>query len=98
MSLVANYHLAVDKFLVLVRDRYQAHGTTLIDILIATYPGNGCAVDSAGDLLRAMEREGLITRHVRPCPTLSQRAFDGLSPGDSAERYYYFKGPAKDRG
>lgn len=91
MSLTRNYRPAVDAFLVVVRDHFQAHGTDLIDILIAHYPGNGAASDSAGDLLRQMVAEGLVVRNVRPAPTLSQRAFDSLSPGDAAERY--FKGP-----
>jgi hypothetical protein len=93
MTLIAIYQDAVDKFLLKIRNHFQAHGTDLIDILIETYPGNGAATDSAGNLLRAMEAANLIVRHTKPAPTLSQRAFDSLGGlGDDATRYFFFKG------
>ena len=93
MSLISIYREAVEKFLLRIRDHFQAHGTELQDALIECYPGNGAAADSTGDLLRAMMRAGYITQHDTPAPTFSQRVFDGsFGHGDSATRYYYFRG------
>jgi hypothetical protein len=94
MSPTTIYRLAVEKFLLRIRDHFQAHGTDLLDTLIECYPGNGVAVDSTGDLLRAMMAEGLIVQHHTPAPTFSQRVFDNsFGPGDAATRYFYFRGP-----
>lgn len=94
MSLTTIYREAAQKFLLRIRDHFQAHGTDLTDLMIACYPGNGAAVDSTADLLRDMVAEGLIVRHHTPAPTFSQRVFDNsFGPGHEATRYFYFRGP-----
>jgi hypothetical protein len=92
-TLTRNYGKGVAAFCRQIRDHYQAHGTDLNDIMTATYPGNGAAVDSTANLLRAMVEDGLIIRADQPAPTLSQRAFAGLGSCHVENHYFYFRGP-----
>ena len=62
-TLTRNYGKGVAAFCRQIRDHYQAHGTDLNDIMTATYPGNGAAVDSTANLLRAMV-EDLSLIHI----------------------------------
>ena len=56
------------------------HGSTLVDAMVEAAHGRYFVGPSdADDALRLAESMGLIRRGDQPCPTVSQRAFAGLS-------------------
>lgn len=80
-----------DQWLERLRQSHELHGSTLIDEMIGAANGRWYVGPSdADDALKEAEREGTIVR-LRYEPTLSQRAFAGLSEkkiNEYTKRFY----------